>query len=178
MDVDKTPAPWDNVPQWKGEKDFLNWLRSSTRRIWSRHPTKIEYKKHRRYKAPVGKHGKDVWVSDCEICGEQSRDTEIDHIDGGYGFSNWEEYCSWAKRILWVTFDDIRELCKECHEAVTLSQRERISFEQAKIEKKVISICKAKKDKEWLMERGIQPASNASKREEQIRSVLNESKAN
>jgi len=165
--------PWqdEGVP-WKSEKEYLTWLRGSVRRIWSRHPTKIAYKQSRRYKAPVGRYGKDVWVSDCEMCGKQSRDCEVDHLDGGYGFHDWMTFTDWAKRILWVTFDDIRELCKDCHEAVTLSQRLGISLEDAKIEKQVIALMKQKADKVWLITHGVKPASNADKRREQVREIL------
>lgn len=161
--------PWKipNSP-WKDEKAYLNWLRGSIRRIWSRHPVKISYKQQRRYKAPVGKNGKDVWVIDCEICGCPHRDTQTDHIRGGFGFNDWQSFTDWAKMILWVTFDDIRELCTSCHEAVTLSQKLGISFDEAVIQKEAISIIKSKKELSWLKERGIVPASNAEKRRKQI----------
>lgn len=165
--------PWTipNSP-WKDEKAYLNWLRGSIRRIWSRHPVKISYKQNRRYKAPVGKNGKEVWVSDCEICGNQSRDCQVDHLQGGYGFTDWTSFTEWAKMILWVGFDDIQEVCVECHEVITLSQRNNLTFEDARIEKEVIAVCKAKQDKEWLESRGITPASNQTKRKQQIREVL------
>jgi hypothetical protein len=129
---------------------------------------KISYKQQRRYKAPVGKFGKDVWVSDCELCGKQCRTCDVDHLKGGFGFNDWQSFTEWAKMILWVTFDDIRELCDDCHAATTLSQKMGISFEDAVIQKEIISICKAKKDIAWLKERGIVPASNAQKRRKQI----------
>ena len=166
-------APWSDCPEvWKDEKAFFNWLRSQTRRVWSRHPIKIEYKKGRRFKAPIGLKDKEVWACHCEICNElvPSGKCEIDHIEAGGSFTDWKTYTEWARRILWVTFDDIRELCKECHEVVTLSQRMGISFEQAKVEKAIIAACK--EDKQWLTERGHTPASNAKLRKEQIRTIL------
>lgn len=130
--------PCDDV--WKNEKAFFNWLRSQTRRIWNRHPVKTEYKKSRRYKAPVGINGKDVWVSDCEMCGKQSRNCQVDHIVEGGSFNDWESYTEWAKRILLVGFDDIRELCPDCHADVTYAQRSGLSLEEAKIERKVAAL--------------------------------------
>lgn len=169
--------PWDDCPEvWKSEQAYMQWLRSQTRRVWSRHPIKLEYKKQRRYKAPVGRNGKEVWVSDCEMCGCQSRKCEVDHLDGGYGFSNWEEYTQWAKRILWVTFSDVRELCKVCHEAVTLSQRKNISIDEAKIEKVAIAFgkCSVDTQKELLEGEGIDPSltSNAKKRREAFKGLV------
>ena len=161
--------PWEipNSP-WKDEKAYLNWLRGSIRRIWSRHPVRIAYKQSLRYKAPVGKNGKEVWVCDCELCGKQSRETQTDHIHGGYGFKDWDSFTEWARMILWVSFDDIRELCIECHETVTLSQRNGTTFEQARAGKDALALVKAKKDLQWLQERGIVALSSQQKRREQI----------
>lgn len=172
--------PWEDVPNiWKDEKAYLNWLRSSTRRIWSRHPIKIAYKQRRRYKAPVGVNGREVWVSDCEMCGKQSRKTEIDHNTAGGSFNDWESYTEWAKRILWVGFDNITELCVECHEVKTLSERRGITLEEAKVEKEVIAFRKlnANKQKTKLKECGIMDSkigNNANKRIEQYREVVND----
>lgn len=130
--------PWDGTSAYKTKAQFLNWLRSQSRRIWARHPTKLAYKQSRRYKAPVGKNNKDVWVSDCEICGCQSRKCEVDHIKEGGSFDDWESYTVWLERILWVSFEDLRELCQECHSVVTYQQRYNLSWEEAVARKKVI----------------------------------------
>lgn len=161
--------PWEipNSP-WKDEKAYLNWLRGSIRRIWSRHPVRIAYKQSLRYKAPVGKNGKEVWVCECELCGKQSRETQTDHIHGGYGFKDWDSFTEWARMILWVSFDDIRELCIECHEIVTLSQRKGISFDEAFAQKEAIRMIKEKKCLTWLGERGIVPLRSQKARREQI----------
>jgi hypothetical protein len=162
--------PWDDNPAWKSEKDFMNWLRSQTRRIWSRHPVKIAYKTKRRFKAPIGVNGKDVWACNCEMCGKlvRSSETQIDHIIMGGSFSDWKTYTEWAKRILWVTPEDIRELCVDCHSTVTHMQKTGLSFEASKIEKQTIEIIKNKEDKSFLENVGIHPASNASLRRKQI----------
>ena len=173
--------PW-NIPNspWKDEKAYLNWLRGSIRRIWSRHPVKIAYKQSRRYKAPVGRNGKEVWVSDCEVCGKQSRDCQVDHLQGGYGFTDWASFTEWAKMILWVGFDDIQEVCVECHEVITLSQRRGMTFEEARLDKQAIAICKGSVSsvKAFLSERGITPAGNAEKRRQQVLEALKREVAN
>lgn len=153
---------------WKSETAFLGWLRGQIRRIWSRHPVKIAYKNSRRYKAPIGRNEKEVWCSDCEICGKQSRDCEVDHKDGGYGFTDWDSFTNWQQRILLVSFDDIRELCKECHSVVSYAQSYNMSFEEAKCEKEAKAIVDAKADKAWLLERDILPASAQANRRKQI----------
>lgn len=171
--------PWDDVPHiFKDEKAYFNWLRSQIRRIWSRAPVKLAYKMSRRYKAPVGKFGKDVWVSDCEMCGQQHRSCEVDHLHGGYGFKDWTSFCEWSKMILWVTFDDIRELCPDCHAAVSLSQRLGISVKDAFVEKEVLEICKrpAKEIDKWLAEHGAVTAKNKDARRDAVRLVLQQEK--
>lgn len=166
--------PWDNNSAWKNEKDFMNWLRSQTRRIWSRHPVKISYKQKRRFKAPIGVNGKDVWACNCEMCRKlvRSSETQIDHIVMGGSFSSWETYTEWARRILWVTPDDIRELCVDCHTIVNHMQKTGLDYNGAKIEKKTIEIIKAKEDKSFLESKGIIPASNAKLRRQQIIDIL------
>ncbi len=171
--------PWEipNSP-WKDEKAYLTWLRGSVRRIWSRHPVKIAYKQSRRYKAPVGRNGKEVFVSDCEICGKQCRDCDVDHLQGGFGFTDWSSFTEWARMILWVTFDDIRELCPECHGVVTFCQKNGCSWDEAVANKTAIALIKEKKELQWLKERAIVPASSSAKRRLQIVERLLEEKEN
>lgn len=168
--------PWETPNSiWKDEKAYLQWLRSSVRRIWSSHPVKIAYKQSRRYKAPVGRGGKEVWVSTCEMCGEQSRTTQIDHLHGGFGFTDWESFTDWAKMQLWVSFDDIRELCEDCHGAVTLSQKNKISLKEAFALKRVISLEKSASLVPFLLENGYTSSSigkNAKQRRQQAIEIL------
>ena len=81
--------PWDDVSTWKDEKAYMNWLRSSIRKIWSRHPVKISYIHEHRFKSNIGKRTKRnpsglVWACRCECCKEVFRQTDcqVDHIDG------------------------------------------------------------------------------------------------
>jgi hypothetical protein len=179
--MDNQRQPWEDVPHiFKDEKAYFNWLRSQIRRIWSRAPVKIAYKMSRRYKAPVGKNNKEVFVSDCEMCGKQHRACEVDHLHGGYGFKDWTSFCEWSKMILWVTFDDIRELCPDCHAAVSLSQRLGIDIKSAFIEKEVLIIMKLKASQidSWLKERNVVVAKNAKSRRDAVRKVLEQEKYN
>lgn len=140
--------PWDDLRM--TEKEFLNWLRSNTRRIWSRHPTKNAYKASKVFKAPLGKKTKKnpegmVNAYKCEICQGNFRanDTEVDHLIAGGSFSTWEEYTEWARRILWVSFDELRVLCKTgCHAAVTYAQRHNMTFKEARATKLAIEATK------------------------------------
>lgn len=171
--------PWHDSNIWKDEKAFMQWLRSQSRRIWSRHPIKTEYKRNRRYKAPLGRVTKNnpegmVWASDCELCGKTSRKCEVDHLDGGYGFTNWEEYVVWLKRILFVTFDDIRELCPACHAIVTHQQKTGLSFEEAKVDKARIRFEKkpVALQRKTLEAYGVVGATNKVKRAAAVRALI------
>lgn len=175
--MDKTP--WHDIPHiWKNERAFLTWLRSAARRVWAKHPIRTEYKKKRRFKAPLGRVTKSnpegmVWASTCEHCGEVSRKTEIDHLTSAGGFQDVQGWLEWMERLLIVGFDDLQELCKDCHEARTLAEKKGISMEEAFKEKEIIKLCKmpASKLKKWLKERGYsdEDVSNATKRKECVR---------
>lgn len=167
-------SPWRDVPKlWKDEKAFLQWLRGAARRVWNKHPLKIEYKRSRRYKAPVGRGGKEVWVSDCEVCGaKQCRKTEVDHIEQAGSTLTLDQWKDWVVRLLLVDFDDVREVCEDCHKAINLSQKLGVSFEEAKMHKQIIQICKEKRDKEYLIKCGVEPAKNAKLRRKQLEELL------
>lgn len=142
-------SPWKDVPKvWATEKDYYNWLRSQTRRIWNRHPIKNQYKMQNRHRANIGLNGRDVWAYHCELCGVETRNVEVDHKVAGGSFDSWDTFVEWSKRILFVTFEDIRLLCKECHSIVTLSQRQGITIEEARVRKEVITFSKLKVDKQ------------------------------
>ena len=173
-----TGTPWNDVPHlWKDEAAFAQWLRSSSRRTWNRHPVKLEYIRKHRYKAPVGKITSKnpkgmVWVCDCELCGVQTRKFEVDHIQQAGSTGSIQEWLIWIERLLVVGFDDIRILCKSCHDVVTLSQKLGCSFERAKyIEKPRIEFGKkkAKEQVDTLTKLGIIPSK---KKEERVKQYL------
>lgn len=177
--------PWDDSNAWKNEKEYLNWLRSRIRSLWGRHPIKSEYKKKSRFRAPIGKITKKnpkgmVWANKCEICEHVSRssDLDVDHIHGGFGFTNWEEFTVWARMILWVSFDDVRLVCKECHKVINLSQKLKISFDEAVRIKPLYDFMRKpiKEQKEELLSLGFteEQISNKDKRRECFQSLLEE----
>ena len=148
-------TPWGSVPKlWKDEKSFLNWLRSQVRKVWSRHPVKNTYVSKRKKMHPteleklgievVGATAKTRVVRQCEMCDKwfPVSQMEVDHIHGGTGFTNYEEFLAWQKRTLFVGFDDIREICKGCHQKVTLSQRLNIPMSQVPMEQERIKFSK------------------------------------
>lgn len=124
------------------------------------------------------------WLIECNICRKlfTLKEVNVDHITGEFPCTNREEFQSYLLSRLDVCFDDLQILCIDnkkkghvgCHEIKTYSEREGISFEESRVHKKAIAICKAKQDKQWLSDRGITPSSNATKRRAQIIECLKE----
>jgi glutaredoxin len=101
---------------------------------------------------------------------------ECDHIKASDGCYDFET----AQKFLWHCAADDPDnwalVCRPCHKIKSHAERQGLSFEESRIEKEIIAIVKAKKDKSFLLEKGIVPASNAAKRKEQIREYLKENK--
>ena len=172
--------PWEELPEvWKNDKAYFVWLRGQMRRTWARHPIKIAYKKSRRIRATMGKKTKrnptgEVWASECEICHQYFRLTEVDHIEEAGGFNNWEEFQDWLYKLLHINFESIRELCKSCHGAVSYATRMGISFEEAVIEKEAIAFSKMSVNDQIakLIELKLEAGSNAKLRRQIYRKYL------
>ncbi len=65
--MNKTPWKLSYTP-WKSEAEFYGFIRRGLRKaVWARHPVKLEYMKSQRFKAPLGRGGKEVWAYKCEI---------------------------------------------------------------------------------------------------------------
>lgn len=183
-------SPWeDPISPWDNEADFLNWLRGEIRRVWTHHPTKNEYVNQRRFKAPIGRvtknnpKGQMVWAVECENCGvhvktskpkgQRTSEFNVDHLVGGEGFKDEEGLFRWMKRMLFITSDDIRILCTPCHKVVNHMQKTGYSFTEAKADKKAIAICgKGCPEKQWLLDRGVEPAKGSKERRRQVREYL------
>ena len=118
------------------------------------------------------KNGKEreVWGCKCEICGKVGAmsDYQVDHIIPAGSLNSFEDITSFVKNLLYVTEEDLRILCKDCHGVITLAEKQELSFEEAKCTKEAIRLGKLKQDTKWLKARGIVPGSNAKKRREQI----------
>lgn len=166
-------------------------MRGCIRRAWSRHPAKINKINNARFKIDkkvVLKNGeikiRQVWACKCEICNvtkpmqnsDKNKRTktnfEINHIIPAGSLNDLCDIEGWTERLLFVNEDDLQILCKECHRILTYAEKEDISFEEAKVVKEAISIISSKKDKEWLIEREIVPASTQKARREQIIKLL------
>lgn len=93
---------------------------------------------------------------------------QVDHIKPAGSLQKTEDIQGFVERLLYVSEDDLRLVCKECNSALALADKQGISIEKALATKAAIELCKTKKDKSWLEERDIKPASNEKLRRQQI----------
>lgn len=179
-----TNKPWADFPEiWGTESKFMSWLRGGVRRsLWSRSPIKLEFLKSRKKKIanpnPRGKV-KEVFGATCEICKKDfpMKDIEVDHKKGGHSLRKLSDLQAFIEGIVCVTFDDLAILCKPCHKNKSHSERKGVSLEDATAERIAIALIRDKQDKQWLLDKGVTPASNQAARRTQIIEELNNGKA-
>ena len=145
---------------WKTESSFMSWLRGGIRRIWAKHPVKLDFIKQNRVKIPnPNPNGrvKTVWGGKCALTGEYFvlNELECDHKVGNISLKSVEDIQSFVEGVLLVTADDLQLVSKEAHKIKSYAEKQGISFEEAKIEKEVIEIIKQKKDKAYCVEHNL-----------------------
>lgn len=145
----KIKEPWGEGHPWKSSTAFFTYLRGCLRKAWMRHPVKLNLIKNQRkqIKNPNPRGNKPtVWGFECELCNKDyvAKEGQVDHRVGAGKLTKTEDIQGFTERLLYVTEDDLRYICKSCHGIVTLSERRGISFEEAAVEKRVISFGKLK----------------------------------
>lgn len=172
----------DSQGLWKTESDFFVWLRGSLRRIWARHPIKNTYKTSKRY--PITKdlkanfNSKVKFLINCELCQTPTvaSKVEVDHKTDAGSLKSLEDVLQFIYRLLFISWEDIRCLCKDCHKIVTLASRLGLTFEEAKLEKQVIAFSKkpAAEQVAELRALGFAVNGNVKYRKEYYRKYLKE----
>lgn len=151
-----------NPEVFPSKASYIDLLRKCIRAGWVKHPVKQAYKesKKKKIKNPNPYHQKRfeyVWGYTCEICGEDyvEKDIEVDHKVGNIRFTEIEEFESYALAILHIAPEDLQILCAyrdtdvrsrkkhSCHHIKTLAEKNGISFEEAKVLKRVIQVEKS-----------------------------------
>lgn len=139
----------------------MSWLRGGIRRyLWAKNPVKLEFIKRNRFKIPnPNPRGrvKEVWGGVCALTGETYPigEMEVDHISGNHSLKSLNDLQSFFEGIVMVTFEDLQLVSKEAHKIKSHAEKMGISFEQAKIEKLVISLDKDDKIVDKLNELGV-----------------------
>lgn len=142
----------ENKEIWKTESAFLSYIRGGVRKaLWNRHPSKTKLINSKRVQIPNPNprgNKATVWGGECDICKKLfvSAELQVDHIrESGSQLKNISDIQQFIEDIVIVTQDELRWVCINCHSVVSHSQKRGISFEQAKIEKHVISLDKENK---------------------------------
>lgn len=176
----------ENSDVWKSKAAFMSYIRGGIRRsLWNRHPSKTKLIKDKRFKIPnPNPNGKKptVWGGECEICNNLfiEKELQVDHIrDQGSSLKDISDIQQFIEDIVIVTRDDLRWVCKGCHEIVSYSQKMNISFEQARVEKQFIQIKKDKNVLDILKQFNVQSIPKLKKDQESLlRELLLENMSN
>jgi hypothetical protein len=176
--------PWElPYTPWNTRAKFYTYLRGGLRKsLWSHNPTKTEFIKSKRVRVPLGKRNKEgiravVWGCKCEQCGEEKKqsDCQVDHRQGEMKLNCVEDIQRFVLDLVFISFEDLALLCKECHAVKTYSERHNLSFEEAEREKLVIAIMKDKQIKHILMtdfDYTEKQVSNEEKRKGAVRELV------
>lgn len=156
------------------EAQFLNWVRSALRRVWTKHPVKLTMLQNKRFRK-VSSTGRMVFHCTCEKC---KKDFKMDDIEVNHkktvGTLTKENLGEFVTNLLFVKEDDLELVCKPCHSIITYSERSGMSIEESEVEKKVILFTKhpAAVQKEKLRKVGIEPGATVGIRRTQAREYI------
>ena len=171
--------PWGEGTPWANSTAFFTYLRGCLRKAWSHHPVKLNLIKKQRKQVPnVNPKGNKptVWGFDCVLCDKTFpiKEGNVDHITPAGSLKKTEDIQGFVERLLYVTEDDLRLICKTCNSTLAYADKQGVSFQEASLQKLAIDLTKKGMDKAWLESKGIVPCGNATKRREQILTKLRE----
>ena len=104
------------------------------------------------------------------------KDIQVDHIVAAGQLNKTEDIQGFVERLLYVSEDNLRLVCKTCNNALAHADKQDISYDDALIEKKVIAMEKEKAVIPFLKGQGISPGKNAKERRQQLVEVLKKEK--
>jgi hypothetical protein len=161
------------------ESAWLAWIRSALRAKSLRWPPRaraIELSR-RAYKGP---NKLQKWEVVCRICEKwfKLKEIVVDHFPHAAGSILSVEDIGPFANNLFCEVDNLRTLCKNCHDIHTLAEKQGVSFSEAEIAKKVIESCKLKIPIQLarLSGYGYNDCSNAAKRKAAWHKIHNREK--
>lgn len=167
--------PWEQYPHlWSNRSKFYTWLRGCLRKaVWNQSPIKISFKNQECSPPPEGYTGRAKTGAYCALTGEWEGKSklDVDHIVGDISLLSEEDILPFIKHLI-PPPNTLQLVTKEAHKIKSYAERKGIPFKEALVEKKAIQIIKDKKEKEYLLSNGIEPASNAKQRREQLVELL------
>lgn len=173
--------PWLEYPElWKTEAEFWSFLRGCLRRgLWEKSAIKLKFKNEGCTKPPKDYTGRAKSGAVCALTGEWTGKSalEVDHMEGHMSLLCWEDVLPFINHLI-PEKGTLQLVNKEAHKVKSYSERMGISFETALFTKIAIDLEKKKLDKEWLISKGVTPASNAKGRRQQVIDKLREEKEN
>lgn len=170
--------PWVVHPDiWKNKTAFMVYLRGSLRRAWNRHPAKLALLRAKRFQIPnPNPKAKKVtvWGAECSVCLKIDvlKNMQVDHTIPAGSLTEISDIQGFVERLLVVSSNNLRVVCNECNSILAYADKYNVSYEGAKIIKQAIKIGESKQDKQWLIEKGVTPASSKGKRRTQIEEIL------
>lgn len=170
---------WCNTDGTPSKSKYFVWLRSQLRQTWSDNPLRKEWKtqqlrpvtpEERRAKLfhPSTKNVGQCYLCELWFAGSKLECDHVEESDGCYSFETAEDFlwhCAASDPDNWAL------ACNPCHKIKSHSVRYGLTFKEAKADKESIAICKGD-EKKWLLDKGIEPGSNAKIRRQQVREVL------
>lgn len=139
----------ENLDIWKNESALINFIRGGLRRgLWEKSPIKLKFIKENRERIPnPNPKGRvdTVWGGRCNVCSNlfAQQALQVDHVRSDFNkLSSLDGLQEYIENMALVTKDELQIVCKPCHGIITHSQRKGITFEEAKIEKEIIALCK------------------------------------
>lgn len=125
------------------ESAYLAWIRSALRSKSLKWPPRGEALKlsRRSYKGP---NKLQKWEHECALCSHwfKGKEVVVDHFPVAAGSILSVDDIGPFANNLYCEVDNLRVLCKTCHDCHTLAEKQGITFEEAAIEKEVIAIMK------------------------------------
>lgn len=139
----------ENIDVWKNESALINYIRGGLRRgLWEKSPIKLKFIKENRERIPnPNPRGRvdTVWGGRCNVCSNlfAQQALQVDHIRSDFNkLSSLDGLQEYIENMALVSKDELQLVCKPCHGVISHSQRKGITFEEAKIEKEIITLCK------------------------------------
>ena len=139
----------ENPEIWKSESALLNFMRGGLRRaLWEKNPIKLKFIKENRQRIPnPNPRGRveTVWGGECNVCKSlfPQSDLQVDHKRSDFNkLTDMNDLQGYVENMALVSKDELQLVCKPCHGIISHSQRKGISFEEARIEKEIIALCK------------------------------------
>ena len=195
----KVHKPWEYEGSiWKTEGQYVNWLRSQFRSIWSDYPIKNAYQdKHKTDLPKLGDDGEQLFYKTgsragqpvtvkgyiCELTGKEIKASKpkgqrhspwnIDHIDPAGSCTTVEEALVYFLRLL-TSPDNLQLIDTEIHKVINHYDKYKESkgftcFNDASAHKKMISVTKnTKAESSFLKKKGLVAGSNSKERKQQI----------